>query len=127
MTLAISPVDALAKGAPVWTKIVDVDDDVTDFAIKGHEIWLMTHKDASRFKIMHMDLDHPDIAKADVFLPQSDLVLKSVGAAKDGLYVEGLQGGISRILRFPYGQTAGKPLPLPFAGAVDGLSYQRAE
>jgi prolyl oligopeptidase len=121
VTLAISPVDALAKGAPVWTKIVDVDDAVEEFAIKGHEIWLMTHKDAPRFKILHMDLDHPDIAKADLFLPQSDLVLKSVGATKDGIYVEGLQGGISRILRFPDGKIAGQPLPLPFAGALDGL------
>jgi prolyl oligopeptidase len=121
VTLAISPVDALAKGAPVWTKIADVDDAVTDFAIKGHEIWLMTHQDAPRFKITHMDLDQPDIAKADLFLPQSDLVLKSVGAAKDGIYVEGFQGGISRILRFADGQTAGKPLPLPFAGALEGL------
>ncbi len=121
VTLAISPVDALAKGAPVWTKIVDVDDDVEDFAIKGHEIWLMTHKDAPRFKIIHMDLDHPDIAKADLFLPQSDLVLKSVGATKDGIYVEGFQGGVSRILRFPDGKIAGQPLPLPFAGALDRL------
>jgi protease II len=97
------------------------DDAVEDFAIKGHEIWLMTHKNAPRFKIMHMDLDHPDIAKADLFLAQSDLVLKSVGAAKDGIYVEGFQGGISRIMRFPDGKIAGQPLPLPFAGAVDGL------
>ena len=116
LTLVISPVEALAKGAPVWTKIVDVDDAVEDFAIKGHEIWLMTHKDAPRFKIIHMDLDHPDIAKADLILAQSDLVLKSVGASKDGIYVEGFQGGISRILRFPDGKNAGQPLPLPFAG-----------
>ena len=121
VTLVISPVEALAKGAPVWTKIADVDDAVEDFAIKGHEIWLMTHKDAPRFKIIHMDLDHPDITKADLVLAQSDLVLKSVGATKDGIYVEGFQGGISRILRFPDGKNAGQPLPLPFAGAVDGL------
>ena len=121
ITLAISPVDALAKGAPVWTKIADVEDAVQDFAIKGHEIWFMTHQNAPRFKIMHMDLDRPEIAKADLFLPQSDLVLKTVDATRDGIYVEGFQGGISRILRFPDGQTGGKPLPLPFAGAVDGL------
>ncbi len=35
LTLAISPADAAAKGAPVWTKFVDVDDDVTGGAIHG--------------------------------------------------------------------------------------------
>ena len=122
MTLAISPADAVAKGTPAWTKIVDVDDDVTNLAVMGHEAWLMTHKDASRFKLLHLDLDHPDIAKAEVVLPASDLVLKSVGTAKDGVYVEAAQGGISHILRIPYGKTAATPLPLPFAGSVQGLS-----
>ncbi len=70
LTLAISPAAAAAKGAPVWTKFVDVDDDVTSGAVMGHEMWLLSHKDASRFKFVHLDLDHPDITKADVELPQ---------------------------------------------------------
>jgi prolyl oligopeptidase len=122
LTLLVSPADAVAKGAPVWTKIVDVDDDVVDAATIGHDLWLRTHKDAPRFKIIHLDLAHPDITKADVTLPQSDLVLKSMGAARDALYIEGTQGGISKILRLPYGQPAATPVPLPFDGALNGLS-----
>jgi prolyl oligopeptidase len=122
VTMAICSADALAKGAPVWTKIVDVDDDITDCAIMGHEIWLLSHKDASRFKILHMDLDHPDLAKADVAVPPSDLVLKGLSAAKDALYVQAAQGGISHVLRLPYGQATAKALPLPFAGSVEGFS-----
>jgi len=121
-TVLIAPVESLAQGKPSWTKVADVDDDVTDFALFGHEMWLKTHKDASKFKIIHIDLDHPDIAKADVVLPQSDLVLKGIAAAKDGLYIEGAQGGISHILRIPYGQKEAKPLPLPFSGSIQGLS-----
>ena len=121
-TLAISPADALAAGKPVWTKIVDVDDDITDCAIMGHDIWLLSHKDASKFKILHMSLDHPDVAKADVAVPPSDLVIKGLSAAKDGLYVQASQGGISHVLRLPYGQTEAKELPLPFAGSVEGFS-----
>ncbi|HEV3272501.1 MAG TPA: prolyl oligopeptidase family serine peptidase [Candidatus Methylacidiphilales bacterium] len=122
LTLAISPADAAAKGSPVWTKFADVDDDVTGGAIAGHEMWLLTHKDASRFKVLHIDLDHPDIAKADVALPPSDLVLKGVSTAKDGVYIEAQQGGISHLLRIPYGQASASPVPLPFAGAIEGLS-----
>jgi prolyl oligopeptidase len=121
-TMAISPADALAAGKPVWTKIVDVDDDITDCAIMGHDIWLLSHKNASKFKVLHMNLDHPDIAKADVTMAPSDLVLGGVAAAKDGLYISGQQGGISHVLHIPYGQTEAKELPLPFAGSVEGFS-----
>jgi len=125
LTLAISPADAAARGAPVWTKFVDVDDDITNGAIEGHEMWLMTHKDAPRFAVLHIDLDHPDIAKADVALPPSDLVLQNISTAKDALYIEAQQGGISHLLRIVYGkngQTAATPVTLPFAGAIEGFS-----
>ncbi len=122
LTLAISPADAAAKGKPIWTKIADVDDDITSGAIMGHEMWLLTHKDAPKFKVLHIDLDHPDVAKADVALPASDLVLQGISTAKDGLYIEAQQGGISHLLKIPYGQTAATPVTLPFAGAIEGFS-----
>jgi prolyl oligopeptidase len=120
LTLAISPADAAAKGAPVWTKFVDVDDQVTGGAIQGHEMWLTSHKDAPRFKVLHLDLDHPDMTKADVAFAQSDLVLKGVSTAKDAVYIDASQGGISHLLRIPYGQTAAVPVKLPFDGSVEG-------
>jgi prolyl oligopeptidase len=120
-TLALSPADAVAKGTPEWKKFVDVGDDVTDFTIKGHEMWLLSHKDASRFKISHLDLDHPDIAQADTVVPPSDLVLRSVTAAKDALYIEAEKGGISSVLRLPYGEKTATPLALPYAGSVGAL------
>ena len=122
VTIAISPADALARGAPVWTKIVDVADDITDCAVMGHDLWLLSHKDASRFKVLHLDLDHPDIAKADVTLAQSDLVLTGLSTARDALYIQATKGGISHVLRIPYGQAVAKELPLPFAGSVEGFS-----
>lgn len=121
LTLAISPADAAAKGAPVWTKFVDVDDDITSGAIEGHEMWLLSHKDAPRFKVIHIDLDHPDIAKADVAVPPSDLVLQSISTAKDALYVEAQQGGISHLLRMPYGQATATSVTLPFNGSIEGF------
>jgi prolyl oligopeptidase len=122
VTMVVSPADALARGAPAWTKVLDVDDDVVGVTCIGHEVWLRSHKDASRFKVIHLDLDHPDIAKADVVVPESDMVIRDLDAAKDALYVATTQNGIGHILRIPYGQTVAKPLPLPFAGSVVGFS-----
>jgi len=121
-TLVLSPAGAVAQGAPQWKKFIDVDDDVTDLAFRGHEMWLLTHKDAPHFKVIHLDLDHPDIAQADLTVPASDLVLKGITTARDALYVDAAQGGVSHILRLPYGQKTAAPLVLPFAGSVGSLS-----
>jgi prolyl oligopeptidase len=126
-TFELSP-DAIHKGAPVWTKFADVDDAITSGAIMGHEMWLLTHKDAPRFKVIHIDLDHPDIAKADVTLPASDMVLQGVSTAKDALYINAQQGGISHLLRIAYGKSgqnnvqSATPVTLPFAGSIEGFS-----
>src|SRR5262249_49345148 len=61
-------------------------------------------------------------ARADVVVPQSDLVLKNVGTAKDALYVQAAQTGIGRVLRVAYGQSESQQIQLPFVGAVDGFA-----
>jgi prolyl oligopeptidase len=120
LTMVISPADALAKGAPTWTKIIDVDDGVTDCAQFGHDLWLMTHKDAPRYKVTHIDLDKPDIAHADTVVPQSDLVVRGLFTSKDALYVGATKDGIAHNLVIPYGQPA-RPFPMPFAGDISGF------
>ncbi|MBV8481980.1 MAG: S9 family peptidase [Verrucomicrobia bacterium] len=122
ITLLCSPIEALTQGKPSWTKICDVDDGVVGFDARGNDLFLQTHKDAPRFKIIHVDLQHPDIAKADVVVPQSDLVIKNVGTAKDALYVQAAQTGIGRVLRVAYGQSESQQIQLPFVGAVAGFA-----
>ena len=121
-TLFLSPTTDAAQGKFAWKKIIDVNDDVTDLAVKGSDLWLKSHKDAPHFKVLHMDLGNPDIAKADTVLPNSDLIVKGIGTAKDGLYIHAGKGGIDHLLRVPNGETATKEVTLPFAGAIDGLS-----
>jgi prolyl oligopeptidase len=122
ITVLISPADALAAGKPAWTKIVDVDDGVVNATTMGHEMWLMTHKDANRFKIIHLDLDHPDISKADTVVPESDLIVRTLAAAKDGLYVIKAKGGIASLFRVPYDQATEIPVPLPYEGSIADFS-----
>jgi len=121
LTLAISPADAVAAGAPQWKKFADVGDDVTQFSVKGHDIWLLTHKDAPHFKLLHAGLDDPDLSKATVVVPQSNLVLRGVVGARDAVYIEATNNGIARMLRLSYGKKSAKPIGLPFEGAIDGF------
>ncbi len=73
MTVYAAPLASVGKPNTPWQKICDVDDDVTDFAVKGKEIFLLTHKDAPRFKIISTSLAKPDLASARTLCPPAML------------------------------------------------------
>jgi prolyl oligopeptidase len=117
-TIYVAPLNAIDKPGIPWQKICDVEDEVTSFDVQGSDLYLLTHKNASRFKITRTDLAHPDVVKAEVILPASELVIRNFAAAQDGLYVQASDGAIGRLIRVPY--KGGKPesIPLPFQGTV---------
>jgi len=110
---------AAADGPDIpWQKLCDTDEAVTAFDVHGDDIYLLTHKGASRYKITQTRLDRPDVAGAEVVLPAAQAVARYVVAARDGVYVELLDGGIGRVVRLPYGGGKPETIPLPFEGAV---------
>lgn len=121
--LYIAPVASLAGEKTPWVKVADNADDVTGFDVAGEKLYLITHKDASRFKVVSVPLASPDLKAAQVVLPQSEAVVTGIAAAKDALYVQRMNGGVSDFLHIAYAAGA-KPalVNLPFAGHVDGLT-----
>ncbi len=117
LTVYVAPLTAVGKPNPPWKKICDVGDDVTDFAVKGKEIFLLTHKDASRFKIIATSLAKPDLAAARTVVPAGEAVITGLAVAKDALYVQLRDGGIGRLLRVT-AQGKIDPVRLPFDGSV---------
>jgi prolyl oligopeptidase len=117
ITLFAAPLDSVDRPAIPWRKLCDVDDEVAGFAVLGPELYLMTHKDSSRYKVTRTSLAHPDTAHAEVVLPQGQAVIQNISAAQDGVYVQEMDGGVGRLVRIANG---GKPetVALPFAGAV---------
>ncbi len=117
LTLYVAPLASLDKPNISWKKVCDVEDDVTGFDVHGDDLYLQSHKDASRFKVLHTKLSDPDVTKAKVIVPASDAVIRNIAAAQDALYVQELDGGIGRLVRVPYGQQPEK-VALPFEGSV---------
>ena len=106
-----------------WRKIADVSDDVTAAALHGNDLYLLTHHDASRFKVVRTSVSRPGLAGAAVVVPPGEAVLREIEPAKDALYVKLLDGGIGRLLRLPYNADAKpEPVRLPFDGAIQELS-----
>lgn len=126
ITAYVAPLAQVTSGAALWRPLVDVPDSVTAFDVRGDDVWLLTHDGAPRFKVVRTTLRRPDVAHAAVVVPQSEAVVRAIGAAKDALYVQTLDGGLGRVWRLAYGARAAAPVRLPFDGSVGGpLTTQR--
>lgn len=107
------------KGAKTqWTKVADDADEVTGFDMRGDDLYLLTHHQASRFKIVRVEMKHPDMANAKTILPAAEPVLVQHRVAKDGLYVQELDGGIGRMVRVGFNGGTPEPVQLPFDGSI---------
>lgn len=119
-TMYVAPAASLGKTGTPWRKLVDVPDAVTGFDVHGDTAYLLTHKDASRFKVLALDLRRT-IASATTVVGPSERVIVGVGAAADALYVQQMEGGLSKLLRLPYGAKAPQEVALPFDGSISGI------
>ena len=107
------------KGAKTqWKKVADDADEVTGFDMRGDDLYLLTHHQASRFKIVRVDMKHPDMANAKTILPAAEPVLVQHRVAKDGLYVQELDGGIGKMVRVGFDGGTPEPVSLPFEGSI---------
>lgn len=110
----------IVAGHPRWRRVCAPEDAVTNIAQRGDQLYLLTHKDAPRFKIVKTSAATPNVAAAHVIVPESDRVISSVGAASDAVYVQDLDGGVGRVRRItPNDQVS--ELALPYEGAVSGF------
>jgi prolyl oligopeptidase len=117
-TIYVAPLADVSGPAATWRKVVDIEDDVTNVALHGHDLYLLSHKDASRFKVLKLDARDPDIAKAEVAVPASEVVITNLLAAEDGLYIQDLDGGISELRRLDYTTDKVEKVALPVKGSI---------
>jgi len=115
------PFDSNPGAKTVWKKVADQADEVTGLDVHGGEIYLLSHKNASRFKVLRTSLGAPDLVHAAVVVPASEVVVTGISAAGDALYVQDLDGGIGRLRRLPYSNGSIQPVNLPFYGAIQAL------
>jgi prolyl oligopeptidase len=118
----VAPLSALNGDKTPWVKVVDTADDVTDLAAQGDALYLMSHKDAPRFKVLRTSLAKPDLAAAEVIVAPGESVVNAIATAKDALYVRKMNGGNSELFRVEYTPNAKQQqVALPFIGDIDGL------
>ena len=117
LTLYVAPLTSVGRPKTPWRKVCDVEDDVTGYAVRGSDMFLQTHKDAPRFKVVKTSLARPNLATAETVVPPSEAVVDGLAVARDALYVRLRDGSINRLLRVPFrGKT--EQVALPFDASV---------
>ena len=114
----LAPAARVADANVTWQPFLTRDDGVTYLAVRGDELFLLSHRDAPMFKVLALRAGAPLESATTLIAPQPDRLIESIHAAADALYVLALEGGYSRLLRIPTGSTQATEVPLPFKGYV---------
>lgn len=107
-------------GAADWQPVFGRDAGVTGLAVRGGEVYVLTHKDAPTFKIMRMPLTTGGIAQAKDVVPATPgRVISSIATASDGIYLVAREGLYGKLYKLD-GDTL-REIPLPTKGTVGSL------
>jgi len=113
--------DAVRAGTEDWRPLTVAADGVTRIDSNGKTLFLLSHKDAPRFKILAIPVGG-SLAQAKTLIPASDSqLIEGIGAAADGLYVTARVGLYSKLLHV---SDDGKveEIALPVRGSIEAMS-----
>ncbi|HVW49261.1 MAG TPA: prolyl oligopeptidase family serine peptidase [Trinickia sp.] len=112
--------DIHGAGTP-WKKIASPEDGVVDVQLRGDRLYALTGKDAPRFKLVSAPLAQPDLAHAQVVVPEGANVIDTFTLASDGIYLAERAGATFELHRTNLNGKDGRTIGLPFAGAIRDL------
>jgi prolyl oligopeptidase len=101
-----------------WQLLVEQRNNITRIAVRGEEVFLLSHQDAPTFKILSLHAGQPLTAARTLVGSRSDRVIEDLHAAADGLYVLARQGVYSRLLFVATGTDRVSSIELPFEGYI---------
>jgi len=111
----------IRAGRPVWTPVVGYADDVTRFDTNATTLFLLSHKDAPRFKVTAIPLGGTLATARDVVPASVDVLVEQIAAAKDGLYIAARKGLYSTLLHAANDGTVSE-IALPVHGSIGELA-----
>ena len=117
--------DAVANRAR-WVPVAGFEDEITDVEIDGGTLWLLANRGHPRGRILKTGVGSPAVAAATEVVPEGKVVIESLQRAKDGLYLNMMDGGVSGLRRLEHAGHVTE-ISLPFDGTLRELSCQASE
>lgn len=124
--LFVAPLADVVAGRARWLPVCTVDDEVTGFAFDNESLYLLSTRGAPNGRVLRTPLASASFATATPVVPEAALVLEGLALARDGLYLLDLDGGYHSLRKLGRdGQV--RPVPLPFAGSISGMTASTAD
>lgn len=120
--LYAAPLASAGKPDAPWVKICDPSDKVTGFAVRGDEIYLLTHRNSPRSSIVKTGLADPDLRSAEVVVLAGASVIDNINAGADALYFETREGAVKQLHRLSWRANAPAVVHFPVEGTATILS-----
>lgn len=118
-SLYVAELASVLEGRPRWRLVFGKSDQVKAASAHGDTLYVLTARDAPRYRVAALKLSDPDIVAARTVIPAGEEVIVGIAAAPEGLYVTRREGAVKRLLRVPH-EPGAKPqaVRLPFEGNV---------
>ena len=118
-TLYKAPLSSLGSESIPWSPVFDEAQKIVGFNVHDDHIYGLTYRDAPHFMLVRTSLEAPDFEIPEVVIAESGAILNAFTIAKDGLYAEATEAGLSKILRLSWeGDETFEEIELPFKGSV---------
>ena len=95
---------------------------MTAVRLRGDKLYFLSNKGASRYQILSTPLAHPDIAHADVVVPEGPNVIDTFHLASDAIYISERAGPSFQLKRVSFDGKDTQTIGLPFEGSISSLT-----
>lgn len=119
--LYVAEIASVIAGKAVWRRICGPRDGISDFALSGTSLFLVSTSSAPRGELLLLNAAQGTLANASKALPAGDAVLDELTAGRSGTYVTLNDGGEQSLLFVPVEGSA-RTIALPFTGWIQSVA-----
>lgn len=112
-----------------WKPLTDTSDEVRSFLVKGKDIYFLTAKGNSKFKIIKTNLDNPNLKTAEtIFEGNNEWKISSMYALKDYLIINKSKNElVNEIFAYEFKTEKLSKLNIPLEGKITAFSLSENE
>lgn len=118
-----APAGDLLKPVIGWKQLLKTEDHVTNFVMRGDDIYLLTYEGASRYKITRSNLKNMDVAKAVTVVPEQSVTIDYISRSKDFFYFTTNDGINTRAFQYNFLGNKAEEINLPAGGTAAIVSF----
>ena len=111
----------VAAGASGWRELARYEDEVSNFAALDDDLYYLTTLGAPNGQVLRRRLAGNELTAPVTVLAEGGLVLSSLEATRDGVYVSGQRDGVGQLLFLPEGRGPAQAVALPMEGDLSNL------